>query len=74
MRIHAFEDSVEETDSLDDLRALVQHHGFGAPAHYRVGDLSARGSAFSGHPLQDLRGPDHWRMDEVLAKDRHSSQ
>jgi hypothetical protein len=32
MRSLAFENSVEETDGLDDVRPFVQHHTFGAPA------------------------------------------
>jgi hypothetical protein len=57
--LHAPQDVVQRAHRVQDVRALVEHHALGAPAHRRVGDLGARGHAGLGQRLQHLGGPDH---------------
>ena len=45
-----------------DRRSGVLLHPTSLPGPHGVGDLGARGSAFGGHSLQDLSGPDDWRV------------
>ena len=59
VRLHAREDVVERRRWRSTIvRALVQHHAFGALAHRRVGDLRARGLAGLRERLEHLGGPD----------------
>ncbi|MCY7340283.1 MAG: single-stranded DNA-binding protein, partial [Pseudonocardia sp.] len=40
---HPLQDVVEGDHGVDDVRSLVEHHGFGVLPHGRVGDLRAGG-------------------------------